>query len=623
MNDSLNNAPPSFEKHFERMMGVLAENDQRIEKKVKKIFRRLDPIKAAITFCGLSSIEDLQSDHIKITNLIHASLKYGRGKKEIRKTQINELFGLVGESKPGRDEDPAEDVFIARLCTQLGTFHIFEGNWEGSTFFLERFINILDSMPETGRYEISKKCVYAILKVSDFIAKKSCKNVNIVTSEYPRKKIPSTVNLSPLNLRNRVKITEENFKEMGIDIKELSPFIYINDHSKRLPFPCHQSLTELDKAPIIKFGNGSYYLFPQGISIAIRSYIIFEYSRTQEDRENLTSSLIRAYAIFLQGCHLLNGLPVPPPEMFAPILYKNTLLQEFIIASPKSRPLHLIIIFSQFESEINDWPFSSPKFISDDDIDLKKRIKKAKNAVSKNSTVKHGVTLVLFAGWGKPQGFGSNIEDTADWSVRFLPIHDFCHLSDHHEMKPMNLWRIIQIEQKFEQLDGKIENINGFLNLYGWLLANGWHIVPHEEMPEDETKTNIMLSLPLNQIAFVRSDSRQSKDRRIVQDINGKFTEISRYSGKSYFKEDQNLPLYGHLQSAKIGNFVAVFIGKASLWWCRNHTKNNGVHRIYSSCLKLLTIQVLLDRALKYYGNDNFHLFYHDFDIQIEFSACN
>ena len=47
------------------------------------------------------------------------------------------------------------------------------------------------------------------------------------------------------------------------------------------------------------------------------------------------------------------------------------------------------------------------------------------------------------------------------------------------------------------------------------------------------------------------------------------------------------------------------------------------VPRIYSSCLKLLTIRAAPDRALKHYGDYNFHLSYHDFDIQIEFSTCN
>ena len=47
------------------------------------------------------------------------------------------------------------------------------------------------------------------------------------------------------------------------------------------------------------------------------------------------------------------------------------------------------------------------------------------------------------------------------------------------------------------------------------------------------------------------------------------------------------------------------------------------VPRINPSWLKSLTIWSVVDRALKHYGDYNFHIFYHDLDIQIEFPISN
>ena len=81
---------------------------------------KLDPIQSAAVFCGLSTVGSLQSNHIRISNLIHATLKFGDGTKQITKKLITKLFKLVEDSSVGRHEDPAEDVFIATACTKRG-----------------------------------------------------------------------------------------------------------------------------------------------------------------------------------------------------------------------------------------------------------------------------------------------------------------------------------------------------------------------------------------------------------------------------------------------------------------------------------------------------------------------
>ena len=559
---------PSFEEFFKGLNASWTKAEKKMVQELEKMICGLDPIQSAAVFCGLSTVGRLQSNHIRISNLIHATLKFSNGTKQITKKLISLLFKLVEDSSIGRHEDPAEDVFIAKACTKRGTYQIFEGNWEGSTFFLERFIDIVDGMPSGERYEVTKRSVHALLHLSDIVANNSEVEANIVAAQYPESNIPQEALLPLGQLRQRVMFSEDELKPYGFSIEDISPFIFDISIAKDLPFPSHQSLTDLDKHPILDAGYGKYFLFPQGVSTAIRSLIISLYTINNEDRDALTTNLINSYCDTFQKYQILGALRSPPVSAFTPIRCGDVFIQEFIIGVSIRRPLHLVILFDGFYGDLNDWATSTPAIIGDEEIELTKRIENAKKSVCERSEIKHGITLLVSAGWGRSKGFGLNFQDTGDWSLRHIGAHDLCHLSDHPKMKPLNLWRIIEAEKTFLSLDGRIENINGMLNLFGWLVENKWHIVPHEQMPQEDLPSGMIMTIPTNNIADVRMASRKSKDRIMVPGSDGVPKAVIRYFGSSFFKEDEHKPLYGCFESVMRGKLAAVYLGNSALWWC-------------------------------------------------------
>ena len=214
--------------------------------------------------------------------------------------------------------------------------------------------------------------------------------------------------------------------------------------------------------------------------------ILFPYiPPLSKTKDALTASLINSYCDTFQKYRILGDLRPPPASAFSPIRCSDVFIQEFIIEVTKGRPLHLVILFDGFNGDLNDWATSNTAIIGDKEIGLTKRIENAKKSICERSVIKHGITLLVSAGWGRPKGFGLNFKDTDDWSLRHIGAHDLCHLSDHPKMKPLNLWRMVKAEESFASLGGKIFNINGILNLFGWLVDNEWHIVPHENMPQE------------------------------------------------------------------------------------------------------------------------------------------
>jgi len=581
---------PSFEEFFKELNASWAEAEEKIVRKVQKLIYDLDPIQSAAVFCGLATVGCLQSNHIRISNLIHASLKFGGGTKQIKKRQIGQLFKLLEGSSIGRHEDPAEDVFIATVCTKHGSYRIYEGNWEGSTFFLERFIDIVDGMPDSGRFNATKRSIYALLHLSDIVVSNSGAEVNVVAAHYPESDIPPEASLNPSLLRQKVRFTESELKAYGFEVEDLLPFMFDMLKTKDLPFPSHQSLTDLDKCPILDAGDGYYFLFPQGVSTAIRTHVISAYTSSKQDRDALTANMINSYRVLLQKYQILGALHPPPVTTFSPIRCGDVFIQEFIIEVSKGRPLHLIILFDGFYVDLNDWATTAPVIIGDEEIDLTGRIDNARKSVAERSVIKHGVTLLVSAGWGRLMGLGLNFQDTDDWSLRHIGAHDLCHLSDHPKMKPLHLWRMIKAEEGFASLNGKILNINGMLNLFGWLIDNDWHIVPHEQMPQEDLSSAITMTIPTNNIADVRMTARKSKDRIMVPNINGVPKAVIRYSGSSYFREDEHIPLYGCLERVKRGELSAVYLGKSSLWWCcvNDPNKNGPDFRIWDSAIHWL-----------------------------------
>lgn len=568
-------------------------------KKIRRILRHVNPIKSAAAFCGMATCGSLHSNQIRIANLTHASLKLAGGKEKLKKHQINILFNLMGETTVGRDEDPAEDVYISTVCSKGKSYLIYEGNWEGSSFTLERFVDIVDGMPDTGNFGETKKSVHALLKVSDIIAKRSREEVNVVTCQFPKKKLPANILVEPAILCEKVRVSTSELLSHGIDPSSLNPFIFDISRGPELPLPAHRSLTLLDKHPILLDDAGDYFLFPPGVSTAVRYFILSRYATSGAGREALAANLLESHREILTKYEFLGALPSPLANA-QPTHIGDFLILESLATAPGGRPIHCIFVFDLFNGNIKEW--FTPLFVNfEDDLSLSKRIEKAKNATSQQDGTKDGISLLILTGWGRSLEITHDFMDTEDWSLRIVTLHDLCQLSDYPSMKPLHLWRIIRAEKGLASHKGKIFNMNGMLNLFGWLVKNDWHMVPHENLPKaDLSASGLMIQIPTNMIANIRERSRRARDRKKLPDIDGNEKYVMRYEGSSYFQEDDGLPLYGCIETVTSGKLAAAYIGKYSLWWCRVKTpkKRDLDFHIWESATRWLS---RIDQAV----NDN------------------
>ncbi len=206
-------------------------------------FKDLNRDDAVAIFCGLSTVGSLQSSHIRIANLIHAALKYCKGEAGLTNTMVHQAYDMLESTSIGRDEDPAEDVFIGRITSGNGNYRVFEGNRESSTFFLNRFVSIVDGMPNTGRYELSRRAIFTLLTVSEKIVQRIGKGENTVCGEYQVPKLANVDTPEPPVLATYAKFNENDLEQEGFNSNDLAPFIFDYNITDHLPIPCHTSLT--------------------------------------------------------------------------------------------------------------------------------------------------------------------------------------------------------------------------------------------------------------------------------------------------------------------------------------------------------------------------------------------
>lgn len=578
----------SYLEYLDHIQKMYDEADKKLISEMSSILQEFNMYDLVSVFTGLVTISSLQNYNLWFPNLICLTLKYSHGSNKITKSQLEEIFHKINSTSIDRDQDPPEDVFVTELLSQYGgTYKIFEGFYEGSTFYLVRFIDIIDSMPNDDEYYyLYKKSVHALLSLSNLVADRinvEVNNINIEDSNF----IDSGVLDNLDTLKEITKITEEDLSTLGYDIDDLDPFILEDDMLDNIDIPSHHSFSIIDNYPLIDTGDGYYLLYANGISTAIRNTTIRKFTSTTEDRAALHKNLIGSYNKLFPKYSLLGSLPI----IRGPILTENQLndiyIQQLAIEVAPEFPLQRFFVIDNFEGDLQQWAFSNPQMISKEQLNLDEEIIAYRRKYSESSTISKGITIVIFCGWGRSLGYYGEIDKYEDWNILYLGIHDLLLLSDYPGFDALDIWRLQNIEQKFKDYSGNIFNHNGLLNLYGWIIENNGHIVPHEDLPDDIDPENNIINIPTNCQSFLRVKSRNSKSRCMIPDINNVYHYAIKYGGGSYFEQKDQYNVYSIVpnQLIDIKQLSTVCFEDSLIIWCNliNPGENDADKTIWDS----------------------------------------
>lgn len=526
----------------------------------QKELKKIHPVKAAATYGALLLQKTLQPNCLRLEVLVHLCLVAGQGIRAPTSQLITQGYTAVG-GIVGYMEDPPEDIFVGNIYSKRGNYRVLEGIWESGTFYLQRFVNMTDDFPNTGKFASIANSIHALLQLSDIVCSRAGLKRNELGGQRGEHTLPRKIAAASDELRQRVRCSFEDLSNAGIDIDDLLPFVF--DANKRGDL-IKQSLShsDLESHPLAIDGDQLYLLLPTAISVAIRRYFI-EAIGLEQNRQIFLNKLGQEYSHLYSETPLLGAHTSQVP--FSHMSWGSLCCMSKQV--DEGRYLNLVFFLDTLEN-FNIDSFAG-MYLGNDrfDKELGRAIKSMQAEISETPGFRDGITLLIGCGIGRGVSLQTELQPVDGWGFEFLSAPDLCTLSRVKNMEPLNLWRITQMRSSLQQMNVWLQNINGLLNLYAWAESLGGHLIPHANVPPDSINSkSLCVSIVQNRLIDLRHKVANSVDLHVEQFVDGTWRLVLT-EGSSYFNEDDRQPLYGHLNTKEGGRPLGAYISTRRCWW--------------------------------------------------------
>lgn len=559
-------------------MGVSLQPISDIFQELPSLKRKIEsfhPIKSASIVAGLLSDPAFHANTLRLELLIQLFVAFACGGRQPSTGDLDWLLNReLGSSSFSLMEDPIEDVFISNVTTPYGNRKIFEGTWESSDFYLQRILDVTETLPKDQDATQLLREVHALLRVSDEVADRLNLDRYCQGSGEDKGKIriPSAARIR--TLKQAITFSHEELVRLGILPADLTPFIFQpcrRDALKEQEFGDN----DLIRYPLVYDQKDWVVLLPSAISVAIRQHVLM-WMCSKGYQDSFDKQLVMEYRDFFReapifGAAVPNNIPLPSKKA------ENKSLLDVSREVDKGRYVHFLAVvdsISSYQSYGFLTPDHDPTEISNI---LESRIKSTQDHFRKISGFKKGLTLIIGCGYGRPTVFYPP-EKSDDWMIEFVSAPDFQSLSWIPGASSLSLWKLIEHETFLNSHNVSIANANGLLNLYGWWVSSD-HFIIHPEIhfPDDQTHTHI--AIPTDCIANIRFNVRRGWDLHALPLPDGQFARVQRTTGKSYFPDDKDKPQYAAIDAARSGQWLVAWVGDKNIWWLTAEHDKTGLSR--------------------------------------------
>ena len=559
---------------------------------VARLVRRWSRSKAVAALSGLLLDPEFQSSSVRLEALVHASLANSRGRQSPSHSQLSASFNLLRNTQFGLQEDPAEDVMVANVIFQGNNYRVPTGLWESAGFYLQRILDVVDSMPDDRGFDELRTSVVAILALSDQVCERAGLERYQLGNEFPLSQFPPISRKRLKRLTEITSFTSGDLMELGVTRAHLRPFTFDSaDYKDLLHFGLRDS--PLVRRPVTAFGGTVQVALPTAISVAIRRLVINGIYGTLNQR-SYELALSRSYVQHFSRTPVLGAGMMPPLE-FARV---GTIhMAESHLTPDIDTTLQLIFIVDGLADYDESGWTGLPKIDRTAFDFIVSRIEEAAEGTSK------GVSLVVHCGWGRGYALYLPRVERPGWSVRVISASDLTTLSWCHEVDPMTILRLVDGEEKLAAAGVELQNFSGMLNLYAWAKSNDFHLVPHSSLPEDLNTADggFLLMIEQNALRKLRHETLVDWDEHSMVLPDGEFVVVRRYTSSALYSEDRRQPLYVGFDDAARGRLKAVYVTRSFRLWCTvvdsNESHGNLDYRLWDAAVHWMTrVAPLIDQ---------------------------
>lgn len=524
---------------------------------------RFDARSSVALLAGLLTEPTYQSTTLRIELLISFAVVSARGAARPKLEDAARWFASIGDSRVTSGEDPAEDVFVSLVATSREDFRLLEGLWECVGFYTQRMLDIVEQMPSTGIYGALRGEVRALLVVSDLVCQKAeltryQTGADQVRAELDRSALPPAD-----ELQQRVTLSRDELASRGVAPEHLRAFILPLDQGDRLRGQ-EPGLSDLDRRPFLETEDGIVVALPTAISTTLRDHVIdFVMATRQIDRFNAhyahsLSLQVADTRLFGSQSGCMVHWHRAGSDQFASTIF------------PFDQGYFIVLHFVLPSIDIHvQGRFKHISRASDELIEaLEHAITATTEQVESTEDFRAGLHLIVLCGWGKGLVLPSLRPKDSHWRRESVSVADLIRLSSIDLMSVERFWRLEAAVLGLREAGVEIFNVNGVLNLMGWVELNNGHLVPHADLGDGRISPDrpLVINPPLNLLRDIRAKADHATDFHVGVDVRGEPHRLQRVNTSPYFPNPSDKRVYACLDCTTRSELVAVCEGRPTIW---------------------------------------------------------
>jgi hypothetical protein len=533
-----------------------------IDEDILRTIRRCERGDLLKKLLGISLLPQYHSNHLRVLTLIQLALVHSKGHHKATKSDLISMLNGLLEHESGKNEDPAEDVFVTAVSTQQGQYRIFNGLYLAADIGLQRLLDAVLTRELNDAPQLRSE-IDALLSMSEEIALRCDLSVNTYEpSEHWRNHW--AFNLSRLSeIGSSAYFTADDLQRIGVSINILEPFL-LGSLEGLLEDPFGR--TALSRRPLIVDKKGGVFVpIPSLVSPALRLHIAHGIAEHKVPQE-----AIAGFHALPLGRWLTVDLPLrknqvlTAPEAFLP---KEQLdlpgVTQAVVRFDEDKLAHLFIIDADWSNPPQRDIHEPSDVTKEFENELAEYLQEAFEAIRQSQGINRGLTIVVYDSPGWQVNMALPEDMNSDWFCVGVQTRSLAPLFWDRSFSLLELWKMLREDREIRDTGIQLFLWPDILVYWSVWLKLGGTFWPKGL----DIRTFGAFAPGTDMVAELMADLRSRSYQHAVPSVSGEWCRVERWVDEHAPEGEYSKPIFADSLSVAVGGLRGVVETEFGLWW--------------------------------------------------------